>query len=151
MWRRLGKLGFDGRAVWIFQIVTLLVTGLQIGFSAGGADSIGMNDPVSGLAIVAAFFASVVGLRAGWTGNAKSFFGWTLAAQIASAIQFASVSTGAAQYWAWAMSTGDPSVEFSANSLVAWNAMVLATTTIVGLVCVAGLHRHSSRRTIAAG
>jgi hypothetical protein len=151
MWRRLGQLGPDGRAIWTFQAVTLVVAAAQVACSADGVDSIGMGDPIAGLAILVALFCSLAGLNAGWEGRAAAFFRWTLAAQVAATVQFTRIAESAAGYWAWAMSTGDPVAEASANGLLAWNAVVLATTAIVGLVCVHGIQRTANNGALAAG
>lgn len=137
MWKRLARLGPDGRAIWIFQVVAIVVCGAQIALGS----EINLHHPIGGPAIVATMLFAMLGLGAGWSGRAAEFFRFTLVAQFAATIQFATIAGSAAKYWAWAMSTGDASAEASATALMGWNAVVFATTAIVALVCVNGLTR----------
>ncbi len=140
MWRRLARLGPDGRAIWVFQVVAIVVCASQI---VQGSD-INLHHPIGGPAIVGTLLFAVLGLGAGWTGRTAEFFRFTLASQLAATIQFASIAGSAAKYWAWAMSTGDAAAEASATALLGWNAVVFATTAIVALACVNGLTRRMS-------
>ncbi|MFT6397796.1 MAG: hypothetical protein ACJAYU_002551 [Bradymonadia bacterium] len=145
MWERLARLGPDGRAIWVFQVVAVVVCTSQIILGS----EINLHHPIGGPAVVATLLFAVVGLGSGWAGRAAEFFRFTLLAQFAATIQFATIAGSAAKYWAWAMSTGDSSVEASATALLGWNAVVFATTTIVGLVCVNGLTRRVAPQRVA--